>query len=409
MEKSILEKRKKNSKAKKDTFYLDSVTEADYKEIRREYPYLKRNIGGIYYINREGKKKEVILPYVPVLDDDSSVRILFQKARGEKDKPFIYATIDNDEKIMKILENREDKEPIRWRIKPNKQIKNIKKGTSYKSYVLAKSTVFFPENIQDLIGSEASLHRFVMSVYCEKEMKRYKKSNKKKARSMHIDHLDGNELNCRLRNLSIITSKQNLKEKKEIDSKETLDNFCVYRPKNKKGEYVDNKKRYVLFLFLGNEKRGIITKANFIGYNGGKGDIVCAMFNDIDSIIKWYHTVFVKGGEELENVERRNQRLGEFFQKYVDSQSNNEKIEGIERVVLLARTNEEKGYIYFDNISTRKEAFLEAKKRGLVIRQEVDSKTGRKKNVVKSSQNIEVNSRNIVDILYPHIEKIFDL
>lgn len=409
MARSILEKRKKNSKAKKDTYYLDSVTESDYKDIKKEYPYLKRDLEGIYFITRRGERKQVILPYVPLLDDDSTNRILFKKARGEKDKPFIYATIDNDERIMKILENRENKEPIRWRIKPNKQIKNIKKGTSYKSYVLAKSTIFFPENIKDLIGDEASLHRVVMSVFCEKEMKKYKKANKKEARSMHVDHLNGNELDCRLRNLSIITSKQNLKEKKEIDSKETLDNFCIYRPKNKNGEYADSKKKYVLFLFLGNEKRGIITKANFIRYKQGLGEIVCALFNDIDSIIKWYHTVFVKAGEQLENVENRNQKIGEFFQKYIDSQNNNEKIEGIEKVVLIARTNEKEGYIYFDNISTHEKDFLEAKKCGLAIREEADSKTGRKKNVVKSSQNIEVNSKNIVDILYPHIEKIFEL
>ena len=183
-------KKKKGYKARR--YRLETVTDSDYKEVVKEYPYIEKDINGMYFIDRSGKRKDVVFPYIPLPDDDSTVRILFKKAPGEKEKPFIYAMIDNDEKIIKILENKENKVAIPWRIAPNKSLKNIKKGTKFKGYILAQNTVFFPEETKKYIGQEASLHRLVMSIFDEKDMKKYIKENKKEARSVHIDHFNNN-------------------------------------------------------------------------------------------------------------------------------------------------------------------------------------------------------------------------
>ena len=403
-----------NSEELKEQYYIETVDDSDFEDVKKEYVYLKKDEKGIYFLDRSGKREDVVLPYVPVIDDDSTVRILFKKRKCEENKRFKYAMIDNDEKILSLLENKKAQTSVGWRIRPNQQLKKIKDDSSYKNYIYAKETSFFDEETKKLVGTNVTLHKLIMSVFCKDAVKKYNNINKKKARSMHIDHLNNDELDCRLRNLSVIKAKQNYVEKKKIDSKQILDSFCVYRPKNKRGEYIDKKKKYVIFLFLGNEKykkvvegkERDITQANFIKFKGGTGEIICGIADDIESLISFYNEVFVEAGEQYENVGERNDKISNAFGKYVESQQkDDEKV----KLVLLARTDEENGYIHFDNISEHKQDFLTAKKRGVVIVKEKDLKTGREKNVVKSSQNIQVNSRNIVDILYPHIKEIFNL
>lgn len=406
-----------NSKDIKEQYYIESVDNSDFEEVQKEYVYLQKDERGIYFLDRSGKREDVVLPYVPVLDDDSTVRILFKKKENEKNKRFKYALIDNDEKILSLLENKEARTAIGWRIKPNKKLQNIKKDSLYKSYIYARETTFFDEETKELIGSNYTLHKLVMTVFCKDAVKKYNKINKMTARSMHIDHLNNDEFDCRLRNLSIIKAKQNYESKKKIDTKQLLDSFCIYRPKNKKGEYVDKKKKYVMFLFLGNEKykkikdgkEYNITQANFIRYQGGLGEIVCGIADEIESFIDFYNQVFVKYGEQFENVKERNHKISNAFWQYMELQEKeNEKV----KLVLLARTNEniKGGDISFDNISTETKDFLKnIPKRGLVIQEKINQKDDEVIYELQSSQNIKVNSKNIVDILYPYIGKIFDL
>lgn len=417
------EKKKKGYKARR--YRLETITDSDYKEVVKEYPYIKKDINGMYFIDRSGKRQDIIFPYIPLPDDDSTIRILFKKAPGEKEKPFIYAMIDNDKRIMEILENKENKVAISWRIAPNKLLKNIKKGTKFKGYVLAQNTVFFPEDKKEYIGQEASLHRFVMSIFDEKDMKKYIKENKKEARSVHIDHFNNNELDCRFRNLSIVTNEQNTRNKKEIDKMNLLDNFCVIHAK-------DGKTKYIMFLLLGNknkmdlkrpgtnekieidntEKDGegnSIYRYNFINYNEGMANIVCALFSDFDSIVRWYHSIFTEQRETALNIDERNEKIRGFFQKYADGDKKELEKEGLEKVVLLANTNEKDGKIEFDDITDKKQASFIAEKRGLVVERIKDEKTGRKKSILKNIQNLSFDNDSIVDILYPYIENIFDI
>lgn len=393
-------KKKKGYKARR--YRLETITDSDFKEVVKEYPYIEKDINGMYFIDRSGKRKDVVFPYIPLPDDDSTIRILFKKAPGEKENSFVYAMIDNDKKIMDILENKENKVAISWRIAPNKKLKNIKKDTKFKSYILAQNTVFFPEDKKEYIGQEASLHRFVMSIFNEKDMKKYIKENKKEARSVHIDHFNNNELDCRFRNLSIVTNEQNTRHKKEIDKMNLLDNFCVYHTK-------DGKTKYVFFLLLGNKKEDDKSIYNFIKHNDGLANIVCAFFSDFDSIVKWYHEIFTEQTEAELNIDERNAKIKRFFEKYVNSDKKDLKSEGLEKVVLLANTNEADGKIYFDNITEKKEKFFTAEKRGLVVERVKNEKTGRKKSVLKNIQNLQFDNDSIVDILYPYIQNIFDI
>lgn len=399
-EKEENKKKKKGYKARR--YRLETITDSDYKEVVKEYPYIEKDINGMYFIDRSGKRKDIVFPYIPLPDDDSTIRILFKKAPGEKEKPFIYAMIDNDKKIMNILENKENKVAISWRIAPNKKLKNIKKDTKFKSYILAQNTVFFPEDKKEYIGQEASLHRFVMSIFNEKDMKKYIKENKKEARSVHIDHFNNNELDCRFRNLSIVTKEQNTRNKKEIDKMNLLDNFCVYRTK-------DGKTKYVFLLLLGNKKEDDKSIHNFIEYNGGLANIVCALFSDFDSIVKWYHEIFTEQTETELNIDERNAKIKNFFEKYANNSKKDLKSAGLEKVVLLANTNEKDGKIEFDDITEKKQGSFIAEKRGLVVERVKNEKTGRKKSVLKNIQNLQFDNDSIVDILYPHIEKIFDI
>ena len=411
-------KKKKGYKARR--YRLETVTDSDYKEVVKEYPYIEKDINGMYFIDRSGKRKDVVFPYIPLPDDDSTVRILFKKVPGEKEKPFIYAMIDNDKRIMEILENKENKVAISWRIAPNKSLKNIKKGTKFKGYVLAQNTVFFPEDKKEYIGQEASLHRFVMSIFDEKDMKKYIKENKKEARSVHIDHFNNNELDCRFRNLSIVTKEQNTRSKKEIDKINLLDNFCVYHTK-------DGKTKYVMFLLMGNKNKMNLKRPAtneriemdntedgksiyyFINHNGGMANIVCALFSDFESIVKWYHSIFTEQVEGELNIDARNKKIRDFFQEYVDGDKKELEKEGLEKVVLLANTNEKDGKIEFDDITKKKQGSFIAEKRGLVVERVKNEKTGRKRSVLKNIQNLQFNNDSIVDILYPHIKKIFDI
>lgn len=123
------EKRKyeKNSKKDKEKYIWQTVAETDFSEIQKEYPYLKKDSRGTYLIDREGNRKEVILPYIPVIDDDSCLRVLFQKPKGRKNQPFPYCVIDNKEHITNVLINNKKDMPVKWRITPNKSPKEIKK------------------------------------------------------------------------------------------------------------------------------------------------------------------------------------------------------------------------------------------------------------------------------------------
>ena len=85
------------------------------------------------------------------------------------------------------------------------------------------------------------------------------------------------------------------------------------------------------------------------------------------------------------------------------------KSAGLEEVVLLANTNEKDGKIEFDDITEKKQGSFIAEKRGLVVERVKNEKTGRKKSVLKDIQNLQFDNDSIVDILYPHIEKIFDI
>lgn len=404
-----------NSEELKEEFYIESVDDSDFEDIQKEYVYLKRDERGIYFINRSGKREDVVLPYIPVIDDDSTVRILFKKVKSEENKRFKYAMIDNDERILNLLENKEAKTAIGWRIKPNKKLKNIKEDSNYKNYIYARETTFLDEKTKKLIGSNVTLHKLVMSVFCKDAVKRYNNINRKTARSLHIDHLNNDEFDCRLRNLSIIEANQNYEGKKKIDSKEFLDSFVIYRPKDEKGEYIDKKKKYVLILFLGKEEFEGRTVCNFIANKNGSADVVCLMFNDIESVIKIYNKIFVKDGDKLENADIRNKKIRQLCKEYDEDKEKRKeyKENGIKKLVTLARGSEIEGnidfYYLFSEKKKKEKTKFTTQKRGLVIEQVKDEKINDTVYILKSRQTIEVNSQNITDTLFCKIKEIFDL
>ena len=404
-----------NSEELKEQFYIESVDDSDFEDIQKEYVYLKRDEKGIYFFDRSGKREDVVLPYIPVIDDNSTVRILFKKREGEENKRFKYAMIDNDERILNLLENKEARTAIGWRIKPNKKLKNIKKDSNYKNYIYAKEISFFDEETKKLTGSNVTLHKLVMSVFCKDAVKRYNNINKKTARSLHIDHLNNDEFDCRLRNLSIIEANQNYESKKEIDSKEFLDSFVIYRPKNEKDEYIDKKKKYILILFLGKGEFEGKTVCNFVANKNGSADVICLMFNDIESVIKIYNKIYVKDGNKLENADIRNKKIRQLCKEYAEDKEKRKeyKENGIKKLVTLARGSEIEGnidfYYLFSEKKKKEKTKFTTQKRGLVIEQVKDEKINDTVYILKSRQTIEVNSQNITDTLFCKIKEIFDL
>ena len=120
--------------------------------------------------------------------------------------------------------------------------------------------------------------------------------------------------------------------------------------------------------------------------------------------------IFVEDGEKAENIEYRNKKIFDFFNNYLNQDA--EEIPGLEKVVLLADTNEiiENGesYVYFDNITSQEKDFIKARKRGVIIRKEKDQETGKEICILKNIANQKVTSDSIIDILYPYFDKILN-
>ena len=132
------------------------------------------------------------------------------------------------------------------------------------------------------------------------------------------------------------------------------------------------------------------------------------MFSTLIDAENWYKKIIVENGEKAENVAERNERIRASFERYLN---NNEEIQGLEKMVLLADTNETAdGYIEFDDITNNIPGLIKAKKRGLVveIKEEQREKSKRYVPVVKDIANLKINSDNVIDILFPYFDKIFE-
>ena len=418
-------KRKYTKKGERESkrFNWKSITESDFKEVQKEYPYLQKDIDGIYFIDRQGKRQEVVFPYVPILDDDSCLRILYKKPYGREKKQFPYQVIDNMQHLTKVFIMEERKEVIKWRIVPNDNGDKKKKS---KNYAIATNPGRLPQKVKDLTTKDnVSLHKMIMALTFPEDMKPYREANDKSIASYHIDHISNNEYDCRLRNMWFTTRNTNRSGKRTIDDATLLDRICIYRKTDAKGMPIYKSQKIVFVMMLGNYTKGEWKSLglgnevkdnnikdgkiqyNFIEYKENIGNIVCAMFDGIDNVENWYkNCIFTKDGQKLENIAERNEKIRVSLQKYLN---NKEEIPGLEKMVLLANTNEANGYIEFDNIIDQEQSFIKAKKRGLIVetQERGTEKAKRYFSTVKSIDNLKLNSDNIIDVLYPYFNQIF--
>lgn len=287
------------------------------------------------------------------------------------------------------------------------------------------------------------MHKVVMAVTFPKEMGGdYRKQNDKETTSFHIDHISNNEFDCRTRNLWFTDRQTNWQGKHNTDNATLYDRICVYRKEDSNGMPIYNSQKFVFIMMLGNytkmeweslgDSKKVIednrkdgkTQYNFIEYQGGRGNIICAMFDSMESAERWYKKITTKKKKEqkeiftkeeikaldgMDEIEKRNWKIKFFFQKYLNNEFEN--IPGLENMVLLANNDETiDGYIYFDNITTRQKEFLKAKKRGLVVglKEELHGKSTWKIPFTRNIANLELSSDNIIDILYPYFREIFE-
>ena len=266
-----------------------------------------------------------------------------------------------------------------------------------------------------------------MAIVFPEVMQEYREENDKHPKTAQIDHLSGNELDCRIRNMHKTTKQTNLRGKTKIDMQMLRDRTCIYYKQDADGNYIYDGHKYIFVFMLGqytkeeykrigtgevvkeDNRKGNITQYNFIKHQGGAGNIVIASFNDFDCMNefykKFYESAYNKEREGITNIDKRNESIITFFDNYLNKDA--EKIPGLEQVILLANTNETAdGFVEFDNISTKEKCFIRAKKRGLIVSKEIDQETGKERTVVKSIANQKVNADNIIDILYPYFNKI---
>lgn len=419
-------KNKKNSANKRKKYYARTITEYDFLEVKKQFPYIEKDSRGIYYINAEGEREDIHFPYLPIPDDDSSKLILYRETMNQTKGKFLFQIIDNTKKVIDILEK--GRKPIEWKLAPNRNVSAMKRGQEYKIYSISKGTKLLPTKVLNITkASDTKLHKVIMSLVFPNEMQEYRKENDKKPGNRQIDHISGNELDCRIRNMWITDKQQNLRGKAKIDMQMLLDRTCIYYKKDADNNYLYDSQKFVLVLKLGDytkeewEKLGkgekIIkdnringqSQYNFIEYKGAKGNIIVAIFSNFKVMNKVYQDlIFVADGEKAENVEQRNKKIFDFFSNYLNQDA--EKVEGLEKVILLADTSEViengKSYVFFDNITTGEQNFLKARKRGFIIRKEQDEETGKEICVLKNIANQKVTSDTIIDILYPYFDKI---
>lgn len=419
-------KRKKNSINKRKKYYARTITDFDYTEVKKQFPYIQKDAKGIYYINEKGEREEIHFPYLPIPDDETCKLVLFRETINQVKGKFLYQVIDNIDQVIETLEK--GKKPVEWKLAPNRNVSAMKKGQEYKMYSISKGTKLLPIEVLKLTkANDTKLHKVIMSLVFPKEMQEYRKENDKKPGIIQIDHISGNELDCRIRNMWITDKQQNLRGKAKIDMQMLLDKTCIYYKKDADNNYLYDSQKFVLVLKLGdyieqewkklgkgetiikdNRKEGE-SQYNFIEYKGVKGNIIVASFSNFQVMNKVYQDlIFVADGEKAENIEQRNKKIFDFFSNYLNQDA--DKIEGLEKVVLLADTSEViengKSYVFFDNITTGEQNFLKARKRGLIIRKEQDEKTGKEICVLKNIANQKVTSDSIIDILYPYFDKI---
>lgn len=427
----------KNSENKKEKYIWRNVADIDLKEIQKEYPYIEKDKDGLYYIDRQGTRQKVVLPYIPVLDDETCLRILFAKPRGREQKPFPYLVIDNRPYITDTLINNEYGIPIKWRINPNKSPKEIKEGKRFKNYGIARTPRLLPKNVLKLTKNNPYTHKVIMALTFPKEMAGdYRKENDKETTAFHIDHTSNNEYDCRERNMSFLNRNSNWRGKHSTDNATLNDRLCFYRKQDSNGIPVYESQKVIFICMLGNytkseykslgdsneimedKRKDGISQYNFIEYQGGRGNIICAMFSTLEDAESWYKTIKVKEKkkdydqeewarlQQMDEIEKRNWKIKESLQSYLNGQ----EIPGLEKMILLANTEETAdGYIYFDNITDNKKHFLKARKRGLIVaeREEEHGSSKRKSYFVKDIANLQLSSDNIIDILYPYFEQIF--
>lgn len=437
-------KKKQNSECKRKKYYARTITEIDFAEVKKQFPYIEKDGKGIYYINRQGQREDIHFPYLPILDDDTCKIILYRETINQEKGNLLFQVVDNINQVTGILET--GKMPIAWKLAPNRNISSIKKGQEYKIYSISKGTKLLPLEVVRLTKpNDTRLHKVIMALVFPKEMQKYREENDKRPGSKQIDHISGNELDCRIRNMWITDKQLNLRGKTKFDMQMLLDRTCIYYKKDEEGNYIYDSKKFVLVLMLGDYKQAeweilgkgeiieednrkddkiyildrekenatsINTKTsqyNFIEQNGGRGNIVIASFKDFESMNQIYEElIFTKDGEKTEHIEERNKKVFEFFSNCLNKDA--EKIPGLEKIVLLADTNEiiENGesYVYFDNITTQEKDFLKAKKRGIFISKVEDQETQKRVIEIKSIANQKVSSDNIIDILYPYFNEI---
>lgn len=421
-------KNKKNSTNKRKKYYARTITDLDFAEVKKQFPYIEKDAKGIYYINTQGEREEIHFPYLPLPDDDTCKMILYRETMNQEKGKFLFQVIDNIDKVIEPLER--GKMPIAWKLAPNRNVSAMKKGQEYKIYSISKGTKLLPLEVLKLTkANDTRLHKVVMALVFPGEMQKYREENDKRPGSRQIDHISGNELDCRIRNMWITDKQLNLRGKTKIDMQMLLDRTCVYYKQDEKGNYLYESKKFVLVIMLGDyrkeeweklgkreitredNRRGQESQYNFIEYNGGRGNIVIASFNDFQNMYEAYkELIFVEDGEKAENIEYRNKKIFDFFNNYLNQDT--EKIPGLEKVVLLADTNEiiENGesYVYFDNITSQEKDFIKARKRGVIIRKEKDQETGKEICILKNIANQKVTSDSIIDILYPYFDKILN-
>lgn len=349
-----------------------------------------------------------------------------------KNGEFIFQAIDNIESITNVFENN-GKIPVSWHIAPNRNLADMKRGESHKIYTVAEGTKLIPGEVLKLTKSnDVKLHKVIMSLVFPEVMKEYREENDQEHKTAQIDHLSGNEMDCRIRNMWKTNKRTNLRGKVNMDKQKLLDRTCIYYRKDAEGKYIYENHKFVFVFRLGDytkeewkslgkgeiiqedNRKGDKAQYNFIEYKKGLGNIVVASFSSFDEINRFYDELFNELYQEEEketgednkilSIERRNNKLKEIFLNYLNKDA--EQIPGLEKIVLLADADETAdGYIYFDNITSQEKHFIKAKKRGLVIGTEQDKETGKETKVLKNIANLKVSSDNIIDILYPYFDK----
>ena len=55
-------KNKKNSTNKRKKYYARTITDLDFVEVKKQFPYIEKDAKGIYYINTQGEREEIHFP-----------------------------------------------------------------------------------------------------------------------------------------------------------------------------------------------------------------------------------------------------------------------------------------------------------------------------------------------------------